>query len=101
MAKILICDDDPDIVAALKIYLAGEAYTLFEAHTGREAIDIVRNNDPEYKRPKLVWFNLILSVIIMVIVLFFSRGIMGDKELSFERMRSWVSGRIRRKEGAR
>ena len=45
MANILICDDERDIVAALKIYLAGEAYTLFEAHTGREAIDIVRNND--------------------------------------------------------
>ncbi|MBM6687921.1 TRAP transporter large permease subunit [Collinsella tanakaei] len=31
--------------------------------------DIVRNNDPEYKRPKLVWFNLILSVIIMILLI--------------------------------
>ena len=36
--------------------------------------------------------RLVFSLIIMVIVLFFSRGIMGDKELSYERIRD----RIRR-----
>ena len=45
MYNILICDDQPDIVNALKIYLAPEGYTLFEAFTGKEALDIVRNND--------------------------------------------------------
>ena len=45
MANILICDDERDIVAALKIYLSGEGYTLFEAYTGREALDIVRQHD--------------------------------------------------------
>lgn len=44
MANILICDD-VDIVSALKIYLSAENYTLFEAFTGREALDIVRKND--------------------------------------------------------
>ena len=34
--------------------------------------------------------RLVFSVIIMVIVLFFSKGIMGDKELSFERLKSRV-----------
>ena len=34
--------------------------------------------------------RLVFSVIIMVIVLFFSRGIMGDKELSFERVKAGV-----------
>ena len=34
--------------------------------------------------------RLVFSVIIMVIVLFFSRGIMGDKELSYERFKSGV-----------
>ena len=42
MANILICDDERDIVSALKIYLSTEDYTLFEAYTGREALDIVR-----------------------------------------------------------
>ena len=45
MYNILICDDQPDIVSALKIYLAPEGYQLFEAYTGRQALDIVRRED--------------------------------------------------------
>ena len=45
MNNILICDDERDIVAALKIYLSGEDYRLFEAGNGREALEVVRAND--------------------------------------------------------
>jgi DNA-binding response OmpR family regulator len=45
MTNILICDDDRDIVAALKIYLSCEDYRLLEAYTGRQALDLVREND--------------------------------------------------------
>lgn len=45
MYNILICDDERDIVSALKIYLSGEGYNLLEAYDGREALDIVRQND--------------------------------------------------------
>ena len=45
MANILICDDERDIVSALKIYLSSEDYTLFEAYTGREALEIVKKNE--------------------------------------------------------
>ena len=45
MYNILICDDQPDIVNALKIYLSPEGYNLFEAFTGKEALDVVQNND--------------------------------------------------------
>ena len=45
MYNVLICDDQPDIVNALKIYLAPEGYRLFEAFTGLEALEIVRKND--------------------------------------------------------
>lgn len=45
MYNILICDDERDIVSALKIYLSGEDYNLFEAYDGREALEIVRGND--------------------------------------------------------
>ena len=45
MHNILICDDQKDIVNALKIYLAPEGYQLFEAFNGAEAIEIVRCND--------------------------------------------------------
>ena len=39
MYNILICDDQPDIVNALKIYLTPEGYHLYEAFTGKEAVD--------------------------------------------------------------
>ena len=42
MHNILICDDDRDIVRALRIYLSTGDYEIFEAYTGREAVDIVR-----------------------------------------------------------
>jgi len=45
MYNILICDDQPDIVNALKIYLTPEGYHLYEAFTGKEALEIVRHND--------------------------------------------------------
>ena len=45
MYRILICDDDRDIVAALKIYLSGGEYQLYAAYTGKEALDIVQRED--------------------------------------------------------
>ena len=45
MYNILICDDQPDIVNALKIYLAPEGYRLFEAYTGKQALELVRKED--------------------------------------------------------
>ena len=46
MYNILICDDDRDIVAALKIYLSSqEDYRLFEAYTGKQALEVVKNTD--------------------------------------------------------
>jgi len=38
MYNVLICDDQPDIVSALKIYLKPEGYRLFEATTGVQAL---------------------------------------------------------------
>ena len=45
MYNVLICDDQPDIVNALKIYLKPEGYQLFTAYTGKEALEVVKNND--------------------------------------------------------
>lgn len=46
MYNILICDDDRDILAALKIYLGAEPnYHLLEAYTGQQALDIVARED--------------------------------------------------------
>ena len=45
MYNILICDDQLDIVNALKIYLAPEGYALYEAFNGKEALAVVQNHD--------------------------------------------------------
>ena len=45
MYNILICDDDRDILAALKIYLSSENYHLFTATNGREAIELVEKEE--------------------------------------------------------
>ena len=39
---ILICDDEKDIVNALKIYLSSEDYALHTAYNGKEALQIIR-----------------------------------------------------------
>ena len=45
MYNVLICDDQPEIVNALKIYLTPEGYGLFEAKDGAEALEIVKSRD--------------------------------------------------------
>ena len=45
MYNILVCDDEKDIVSALKIYLTSDGYRVYEAYDGQEAVDIIRNED--------------------------------------------------------
>ena len=45
MYNILVCDDDKDIVSALKIYLSAEGYKVFEAYNGEEAVNAVDKED--------------------------------------------------------
>ena len=45
MYNVLICDDQPDIVNALKIYLTPEGYRLFTASNGLEALELVQKAD--------------------------------------------------------
>lgn len=47
MNTVLICDDDRDIVAALRIYLAAEGYRVLEAYNGAEALELVRQGGVE------------------------------------------------------
>ena len=39
--RVLICDDDRDIVRAIGLFLKGEGYTVCEAYNGQEALDIL------------------------------------------------------------
>ncbi len=45
MYNILICDDEQDIVNALKIYLTNPDFNFFEANTGAQALEIMEKED--------------------------------------------------------
>ena len=45
MAKILVCDDDKEIVEAISIYLEQEGYTVWRAYDGLQALELVRSQD--------------------------------------------------------
>lgn len=45
MYNILVCDDEKDIVSALKIYLTSEGYKVYEAYNGEEALELVSRKE--------------------------------------------------------
>ena len=45
MYNILVCDDEKDIVNALRIYLTAEGYNVLEAFNGRQALDIIEREE--------------------------------------------------------
>ncbi len=45
MYNILICDDEPDILNALKVYLSSDGYNVFETENGAQAVEVMREND--------------------------------------------------------
>lgn len=45
MYQILVCDDEKDIVSALRIYLTAEGYQVFEAYNGKEAIKVLEQEE--------------------------------------------------------
>ena len=45
MVNILVCDDERDIVNALKIYLNDPEYCILTAYSGRQAVETVRRED--------------------------------------------------------
>ena len=47
MAKILIIDDDPDIVTSVRMCLEGENHTVIEAGSGQEGIKMIRSGRPD------------------------------------------------------
>ena len=45
MYNILVCDDEKDIVSALKIYLESDGYKVFTAFNGKDAIEIAETQE--------------------------------------------------------
>ena len=45
MYNVLVCDDEKDIVSALRIYLTSEGYHVFEAFNGQDAVEVVESQE--------------------------------------------------------
>ena len=45
MQKILVCDDDKEIVEAISIYLTGEGFEVIGVHDGTEALKVLESGD--------------------------------------------------------
>lgn len=88
--KILIVDDDPDILDVLRIILEAEGYEVTEAHDGKEALDIIKKTSPDllitdFKMPKMcgdVLCNKLKEDILvqhMPIIMLTGKGEVSDK----------------------
>lgn len=55
MHHIIICDDEQDILNALRIYLTDPDYTIYEAHTGKEVLDLLA-----YKEIHLILMDIMM-----------------------------------------
>jgi diguanylate cyclase (GGDEF)-like protein len=56
--KILIADDDSDILDVIRISLETEGYQVIEAHDGKEAVEMIKKSTPDllitdFKMPKM------------------------------------------------
>lgn len=49
MVNVLVCDDEKDIVSALRIYLESEGYQVYTAYDGLEALEVLEN------KKKYIW----------------------------------------------
>lgn len=58
--SILICDDDADIRAALRIYLSQEGYRLVQAGSGTEAVAAVERSTAERETIHLVLLDIMM-----------------------------------------
>ncbi len=47
MSKVLIVDDEPNILLSLEFLMKKEGYTVYIARDGKEAIDIVKKENPK------------------------------------------------------
>lgn len=45
MYTVLVCDDEKDIVSALKIYLTSDGYNVLTAYNGKQAVETVNSNE--------------------------------------------------------
>ena len=51
MVNVLVCDDEKDIVSALRIYLESEGYQVYTAYDGLEALEVLETKRNTFGAP--------------------------------------------------
>jgi len=90
--KILIAEDDKDIIDLLKLYLENEKFQVLSAINGEEALEIVENNEIhlailDIMMPKLNGFELtkkIRKISNMPILILSAKNLDSDKILGLD-----------------
>ena len=54
MAKILVCDDDKEIVEAIEIYLTQDGHQVLEAYDGIEAVEILKKESVDLGGSRII-----------------------------------------------
>lgn len=67
MFRILVADDEKEIVNLLELYLQNEGYEVLKAYNGREALEIVRSSDVDLcildiMMPELDGFHVLKTI---------------------------------------
>lgn len=65
--KLLICDDDEDILRSMELLFASEGFTVYKAEDGLEALEVMDRNRPDLiildvMMPKLDGINALLKL---------------------------------------
>lgn len=47
MAKVIVCDDDKEIVNSIKIYLSAEGFDVLTCYNGSQAVKLAKSEDPD------------------------------------------------------
>lgn len=45
MFNVLICDDEPEIIELMEVYLINDGYKVFKANNGLKCLDIIKNEE--------------------------------------------------------
>ena len=48
MYRILVCDDDKEIVEAIEIYLGQEGYEVLKAYDGMQALQVLEKEEVQF-----------------------------------------------------
>ena len=98
--KLLVCDDDREIVDAIEIYLEQEGFHVYKAYDGEEGLSVLRKNQihlaiVDIMMPKIDGIHLVkeLRNFSTIPVIFLSAVIISDSPAGFHSLAATSSAK--------